>query len=87
MNNTYPLKKVLVILLMGVVCLMTAIVSIFGFYVYGREIILSIGSNDKSLLFWYLPFLFAAIIALPVAIRTGQSVYKRIKELKSAHRY
>lgn len=72
---------------MSIVCLIASSVSVFGLYVYGREIILSIGSNDKSLLFWYLPFLFAAIIALPVAIQTGKSVYEKLKELKNAHRH
>lgn len=37
--------------------------ALFCLGVYIREVIVSFSANDKSLLFWYLPFLFTGIIS------------------------
>lgn len=68
--------SIVALVAMSLVC---SFITLFGFYFYGREIILSIGSNDKSLLFWYLPLLLFGIIALKIAVWAGKAAYRRIK--------
>ena len=68
--------SIVALVAMSLVC---SFITVFGFYFYGREIILSIGSNDKSLLFWYLPLLLFGIIALKIALWAGKTAYRRIK--------
>jgi hypothetical protein len=63
-------------------CVVCSLVAVFGLFVYVREIVLSIGSNDKSLLFWYLPILFIGIIALKIALVAGRGAYRRIRGKK-----
>lgn len=75
----YSAINIFTILVLITVCLFCSLVTVFGFYFYGREIILSIGSNDKSLLFWYLPLLLFGIIALKIALWAGKTAYRRIK--------
>ena len=75
----YSATQFLTIAVLISVCLFCSFVTVFGFYFYGREIILSIGSNDKSLLFWYLPSLLFGIIALKIAVWAGKAAYRRIK--------
>jgi hypothetical protein len=77
--NRYSAVNIFSIVLLAALCLLCAFVTVFGFYFYGREIILSIGSNDKSLLFWYLPLLLFGIIALKIALWAGKAAYRRIK--------
>lgn len=60
-------------------CAVFSVIAVFGIFVYVREIYLSVGSNDKSLLYWYLPFLFAGIIFAVLAVVTGSLAYKKIK--------
>jgi hypothetical protein len=84
--NRYSAVNILSIVLLAALCLLCSLVTVFGFYFYGREIILSMGSNDKSLLFWYLPLLLFSIIALKIALRTGTAAYRKIKALDEGDR-
>jgi hypothetical protein len=77
--NRYSAVNILSIVLLAALCLLCSLVTVFGFYFYGREIILSMGSNDKSLLFWYLPLLLFGVIALKIAVRAGTAAYRKIK--------
>ena len=51
----------------SLLALVTGLIGLFGVGVYLFTVIDSIGEADRSLLFWYLPFLFAGLMALPVA--------------------
>ena len=77
--NLTSAVDLLTIVALVVLCLLCSFVTVFGFYFYGREIILSVGSADKSLLFWYLPFLLFGIIALKIALRAGRVAYQKIR--------
>lgn len=78
MNRSAAINLLFIVALVAL-CLFCSFVAVFGFYFYGREIVLSFGSNDKSLLFWYLPLLLFGVIALKIALRTGRAAYQRIK--------
>lgn len=75
----HPLLRKVIILSMCILCLLFSIGAIFGLYIYSLGIIEALNSNDKSLLFWYLPFLFGGLISGFVAIGTGFLVYMKIK--------
>ena len=77
--NLSAAAGILSIVALVAVSLVCSFITLFGLYFYGREIILSIGSNDKSLLFWYLPLLLFGIIALKIALWAGKAAYRRIK--------
>jgi hypothetical protein len=51
-------------------------VAVFGVFIYITEIIISFNNNDKSLLFWSLPFLFGGIFSAKLAVGAGILAYK-----------
>ena len=59
-----------------ILCFVFAVIGLFGLGVYIREIFNSYGSNDKSLLYWYLIFLFAGIISSKISIAIGVFAYR-----------
>ena len=46
------------------------LIGIFCLIIYVQEIFNSFNANDKSLLFWYLPFLFVGIISFGISLIT-----------------
>lgn len=65
MINNY-IKKIF----FGCVLVISIITGVFCLFIYGQEIINSFNENDKSLLFWYLPFLFVGIFSCIIALLT-----------------
>ena len=63
MNESLSPGRRLLVLGLYLVALLSGMIALACFYAYGREVLNSIGSNDKSLLFWYLPILFIGIFA------------------------
>ena len=52
-------KKTVRLVLLG----LTSLFSIFCLVVYAQGLMLNYTENDKSVLFWYLPILFAGLIS------------------------
>ena len=76
-------SSMVIILLLMILCLVATVAAVFGWYFYGREVVLSIrGDGDMALLFWYLPFLFVGIIALQGAVGSGIFVVRRSRALR-----
>ena len=71
MANRYPLKRVLLVQGLYSLGFILLVIAAACFYAYGREIFASIGSADKSLLFWYLPILFIGIFCARGAVMLG----------------
>jgi hypothetical protein len=67
------LSKALLILLFAV----SVFVSFFCLFIYTREIFNSFSAADKSLLYWYLPFLFVGLISTRVAIGSFKAIRNR----------
>ena len=81
MRQSYPLLKLLLILAALLFCILFLFSSVFGFYFYIREFLTTSESDDRSLLFWYLPLLFMGIFSAPLAAGAGVVAYKTIKSL------
>ena len=82
MTNRYPLQKTLAVLALYLTGFVAGIIALACLYAYGREIVLSIGASDKSLLFWYLPILFIGGLAFWVAALCGWAGYRLSRKLK-----
>ena len=78
-RNTKRIGKLIYALTLILLSAIFSVIAVFGLFIYAREIYLSVGSNDKSLLYWYLPFLFAGIIFAVLAVGTGLLAYKKMK--------
>ncbi len=80
-RESYPVTKILFVLTAIILCVIFSFIAIFGLYFYIREIFIASGSDDKSLLFWYLPLLFAGVISAPLAAGAAVVARKTIKSL------
>ena len=80
MKKRYPLKKTLLVPGLYIVSLLLGVFALGCFYGYGREVIASFGSNDKSLLFWYLPILFMGVIAAQGAIASAVIAWRQSRK-------
>lgn len=81
MRHSYPLMKIVTIIAATIICIAFSFTASFGLYFYIREFFMSSGSDDRSLLFWYLPLLFMGVISAPLAAGAGLVAYKSIKSL------
>jgi len=81
MRHFYPLMKIVTIFAATMLCIAFTFSACFGLYFYIREFFVSSGSDDKSLLFWYLPLLFMGVISVPLAGCAGLVACKTIKSL------
>jgi hypothetical protein len=81
MKHAYPWMKIVTIFAATIVCIVFSFAASFGLYFYIRQCFISSGSDDKSLLFWYLPLLFMGVISTPLAAGAGLVAYKTIRSL------
>lgn len=56
--------------------LLFAFIAVSAIGIYIREIFRSFGQADRSLLFWYLPILFAGIFSGIIAASAGVAAYR-----------
>ncbi len=66
-----PFQVRIAAVFLGVVCILSAALGLFCLFIYARTIIETWGASDRSLLFWYAPFLFAGMILAIVSGAAG----------------
>ena len=82
MPKPYPLKNIFVIQALYVLGFVFGVIAAACLYGYGREVVLSFGAADKSLLFWYLPILFIGVFAFWTSVLCLVFGYRRHKKSK-----
>jgi len=63
--------------LLTLLFVVSVFVSFFCLFIYTREIFNSLSLADKSLLYWYLPFLFVGVISARLAIGSFKAIRNR----------
>lgn len=81
MKDHPRLKSTIVVQGLLILCGVLILTAISCLFIYGIAVFKSIGNSDRSLLFWYLPFLLFALIAAKFAIRTGFMAFEKKKAL------